>query len=72
MNCVICNKKVPKNRKLTCSHICSIKYLRSNEYQRLNRKKRDEKFNNRCPICNTLIGKNSKYCIKHSMKYRNK
>lgn len=68
MNCVICNKPIPKDRRLTCSHLCSIKYLRSNEYQRLNRKKQEEKIGNRCPVCNKIISKNSKNCIKHRIR----
>ena len=67
--CAICKKEIPKDRgknAVTCSHICSIKYLRSNEYQRLNRKKQEEKIGNRCPVCNKIISKNSKNCVKHS------
>ena len=67
--CVICKREIPKDRGknvVTCSHICSVKYLRSNEYHTLNRNKRDKKANNRCPICNKLIGKYSKHCIQHS------
>jgi len=67
--CAICKREIPKDRgknAITCSHICSIKYLRNKEYQKLHRKKRDEESNNRCPVCNKLIGKNSKHCVKHS------
>lgn len=71
MNCIICGKPVPKGRRITCSHNCSIKYLWSNEYQRLQRKKREKKINNRCPVCNKLIGEYSMHCIKHNTRYRN-
>jgi predicted nucleic acid-binding Zn ribbon protein len=69
-NCLICGNLILKDRgkrAVTCSHKCSIIYLRGMA-NISNRTRYTERINNRCIVCNKLITPGAIHCAKHKIR----